>query len=84
MQLMMYIGNDLIEAVPVNLAQISQPGYLGKFKRLLKQKYFPLILESGAQPEFLVINSHPQPVTTVATSNFHVTSGGTLQAPGFL
>jgi hypothetical protein len=47
MQLMMYIGNDLIEAVPLNLGQLSQPGYLGRFKRNLKQKYFILIEQSG-------------------------------------
>jgi hypothetical protein len=56
MQLMMYIGNDLIEAVPVNFSQFSQPGYLGKFKRVLKQKYSEMIQESGMQPEFLVID----------------------------
>jgi hypothetical protein len=84
MQLMMYIGNDLIEAVPVNLNQISQPGYLGKFKRILKQKHCMTINEAGVQPEFLVINSGPVSNAPAHSANFHVTSNGTLQAPGFL
>lgn len=61
MQLMMYIGNDLIEAVPLHLGQLSQPGYLGKFKRILKQKHSELIQESAVEPEFLVANLSPTP-----------------------
>lgn len=56
MQLTMYLGNDLIEAVPVNLYEISKPGYLGRFKRQLKQRYDCLIQEANLQPEFLVVN----------------------------
>jgi hypothetical protein len=56
MQLTMYLGNDLIEAVPLNLYEISKPGYLGRFKRQLKQRYDDLIQEANIQPEFLVIN----------------------------
>lgn len=59
MQLMMYIGNDLIEAVPVNDNKISQPGYLGAFKRQLKQRYLELIQQSPVQPEFLIVNMTP-------------------------
>ena len=59
MQLMMYLGNDLIEAIPVNTESLSQPGYLGKFKRVLKEKYAALIQEYGMGPEFLVINPAP-------------------------
>lgn len=59
MQLMMYIGNDLIEAIPVNHEQLRKPGYLGSFKRNLKQKYRELILEYPEPPEFLVIESDP-------------------------
>lgn len=56
MQLLMYLGNDLIDSVPVNMYDLSKPGYLGKFKRLLKQKYLDLIQEANQNPEFLVIN----------------------------
>jgi hypothetical protein len=66
MQLMMYIGNDMIEAVPVNEELVSKPGYLGKFKRMLKEKYADLIRESNVHPEFLV---------TDITPSSHLTSG---------
>ena len=59
MTLMMYLGNDLIESVSVNNGQLSIPGYLGSFKRLLKQKHFHLIQESSVEPEFLVIDLNP-------------------------
>ncbi len=56
MKLMMYLGNDLIESVPVNLTLISIPGYLGSFKRNLKQKHNNLIRQVQEQPEFLIVN----------------------------
>lgn len=62
MQLMMYIGNDLIEAITVNQEQLRKPGYLGSFKRSLKQKYRELILSYPDPPEFLVIESNPASV----------------------
>lgn len=60
MQLMMYIGNDLIEAVPLDLERIPKPGYVGNFKRRLKEKYSELIQQYPDPPEFLVINPQPQ------------------------
>lgn len=66
MQLMMYIGNDLIEAVQVNEELVSKPGYLGKFKRMLKEKYADMIRESETRPEFLVADITP---------SSHLTSG---------
>ena len=60
MQLMMYIGNDLIEAVPLEVDKIQRPGYLGQFKRSLKMKYNELIRQYSNPPEFLVINPSPQ------------------------
>ena len=59
MQLMMYIGNDLIEAVPLDHENIPKPGYLGSFKRNLKLKYQELIQQFSEPPEFLVINPFP-------------------------
>jgi hypothetical protein len=56
MKLMMYLGNDLIEAVPLEQERIPKPGYLGSFKRNLKEKYRELILQFAEPPEFLVIN----------------------------
>lgn len=59
MQLMMYLGNDLIDSIQVNMYDLSKPGYLGKFKRQLKQRHVDLIQEADQQPEFLVINMDP-------------------------
>ena len=56
MQLMMYIGNDLIEAIPLELSRISKPGYVGQFKRTLKLKYRELIQQHDAKPDFLVVD----------------------------
>ena len=56
MKLMMYIGNDLIEAVPINIQDLKVPGYLGKFKRNLKLKYQEMLRLAAEPPEFLVID----------------------------
>lgn len=53
---MMYLNNDLIESIQVDIYQISRPGYLGQFKRVLKQKHISLIQESETMPEFLVVD----------------------------
>jgi len=66
MQLMMYIGNDLIEAVTLNDENIPKPGYVGNFKRRLKMKYENLIRQYSSPPEFLVAN--PLPQTNIQTS----------------
>jgi hypothetical protein len=68
MQLMMYLGNDLIEAVPLNEESVPQPGYLGKFKRMLKDKYADLIRESGIAPDFLVADITPSSPSTSVRS----------------
>lgn len=56
----MYIGNDLIEAIPLNLKDIPKPGYVGSVKRSLKIKYRELIQQFPEPPEFLVIEPAPQ------------------------
>lgn len=60
MQLMMYIGNDLIEAISLNDADIPKPGYVGTFKRNLKLKYKELIQQFPDPPEFLIIDAGPK------------------------
>ncbi len=55
MKLMMYIGNDLIEAINLDIERISKPGYLGQFKRNLKVKHRELIEEKNDKPDFLVV-----------------------------
>ena len=58
---MMYLGNDLIEAVPLDVEQLPIPGYLGKIKRHLKEKYKDEISQSSVPPDFLVIgNAQPK------------------------
>ena len=62
MELMMYIGNDLIESVPLDDDRISKPGYVGSFKRCLKIKYRELIQQFPDPPEFLVVEPAPKPL----------------------
>lgn len=62
MKLMMYIGNDLIDEIPLQEENIAIPGYLGSFKRNLKMKYRELIQQFPDPPEFLVVNPQPIPV----------------------
>lgn len=61
MKLMMYLGNDLIESVPLNDLDLRVPGYLGKFKRNLKLKYQELLMRAPEPPEFLVFNPEIKP-----------------------
>lgn len=65
MQLMMYIGNDLIEAVTLHDESIPKPGYVGNFKRRLKIKYQDLIRQYSTPPEFLVANPLPKAKTQI-------------------
>jgi hypothetical protein len=72
MELLMYLGNDLIESVPLNTAKISEPGYLGSFKRELKQRYSILLQEAPDAPEFLVVNLQPaHSGYTTTVSGYH-------------
>jgi hypothetical protein len=57
---MMYVGNDLIESVQLDLDRISKPGYLGSFKRTLKIKHSELLQLYPDPPEFLVIDPTPK------------------------
>jgi hypothetical protein len=63
----MYLGNDLIEAVPLQKEALRQPGYLGKFKRHLKTKYRELISQYSDPPEFLVIDPGATDQNTAST-----------------
>jgi hypothetical protein len=66
---MMYLGNDLIEAVPLNVQDLKIPGYLGKFKRNLKIKYNDLLRTAPEPPEFLVYNPEIKPDLPAAKQN---------------
>jgi hypothetical protein len=52
---MMYLLNDLLEAVPLDRTRVSIPGYLGKIKRGLKEKHNEALAASAEAPEFLVV-----------------------------
>ena len=56
MELMMYVGNDHIDSIPLNKTKIQVPGYLGHLKRHLKEKHSVLLQESGSSAEFLVVD----------------------------
>jgi hypothetical protein len=56
MTLMMFLGNDLIEAIPLDKENVPIPGYLGNYKRALKEKYRETILQSPQPPDFYVIS----------------------------
>ncbi len=61
MTLLMYIENELIDMVPLQDERISIPGYLGEFKRQLKQKHQELILQNSSPPQFFV-SGHLNPM----------------------
>lgn len=69
MQLMMYLGNDLIDSIPVNDQDLRVPGYLGRFKRGLKEKYRALINKADEPLEFLVCNPTMQPEIPLPEDN---------------
>jgi hypothetical protein len=60
MNLMMFLGNDLIEAIPLDKENIPVPGYLGNFKRYLKEKYRESIQQFPEPPDFFVIEPQVQ------------------------
>lgn len=69
MKLMMYIGNDLIDTATLEDERIPIPGYLGEFKRQMKQKHRELILQAPKPPEFLVtITNSSTPKSKVQNS----------------
>ena len=59
MELMMYVGNDHIDSIPLNKTKIQVPGYLGHLKRHLKEKHSYLLQQSGSSAEFLVVDIDP-------------------------
>jgi hypothetical protein len=64
MNLMMFLGNDLIEAIPLDKENIPVPGYLGNFKRYLKEKYRDSIQQFPDPPDFFVIEPQLQKNTS--------------------
>ncbi len=56
MQLMMYLGNCLIESMEVSISRTNRPDYLGRFKRILNHKHFEAIQKAGMVPQYFVVN----------------------------
>jgi hypothetical protein len=57
MELKMYIGNNQVDSIPVNLSTVVLPGYLGMLKRKLEKKHAGLITKSGIEAEYFIYNS---------------------------
>jgi hypothetical protein len=57
MKLIMYLNNQLIDAVPLNLVEITWPGYIGRIKRDLETKHRELIRSSAKLPDYFVIDT---------------------------
>lgn len=55
MKLMMFLANDFIDSLPLCPESVSLPGYIGKMKKRLEEKYISLINQTKIEPEFLVI-----------------------------
>lgn len=55
MYLKMFVGDELIESIPLEKELISKPGYVGNFKRRLQNKYRELFAKEP-KPEFFVSN----------------------------
>jgi hypothetical protein len=64
----MYLGNDLIETMPLNFTRLSEPGYLGRFKRILKQKHWDAIQQTEKYPEYIVVNLQTNYATSTISS----------------
>ena len=62
MQLVMYIGNDLIASTAIIKQNISQPGYVSGLKRRMMKEHSEILEFTTNEPEFLLINvSNPFP-----------------------
>ena len=55
MFLKMFVGDELIESVPLDKEMISKPGYVGNFKRRLQNKHRDYFAREP-KPEFFVSN----------------------------
>ena len=55
MKLLLYLANDFIDEVPLCPESITLPGYVGKMKKKLLEKYNSLINQANVEPEFLVV-----------------------------
>ena len=52
--MVMYLEKDLIDSVRIEKEKISQPGYLSRHTRKLREKHASLLLDAVAEPKFLL------------------------------
>ena len=68
----MYLGNHLIDSIPIKLSTVVLPGYLGHLKRKLEKKHSHLILSSGIEPEYFVYTNFTS-LTSLSSPSISVT-----------
>lgn len=61
MELMMFVGNDCIDMMPVDHSLIASPGYVSRFVRLLKDKHQQLLHSVNGEVEFLLHEGSVRP-----------------------
>lgn len=54
MDLKMFIGNELIDAVKLNALQLSKPGYVEFLKMEMEEKNEDIIDLSSEEPQFFI------------------------------
>lgn len=54
MELMMYLDDRLVESMNLNSKRITEPSYVGKFVKELRQRHEKLIERASEEPEFLI------------------------------
>lgn len=57
MELIMYIGLDVVDSIQLITDKITEPGYVGSVKRELIQKHEEQLQFLSIEPEFLIVAS---------------------------
>lgn len=54
MELKMFIGNSLIDSIPVIFSKITQPGYLEQLREKLEEKHADKLASGNGNPVFYI------------------------------
>ena len=54
MELKMFIGNSLIDSIPVLFSKITQPGYLEQLREKLEEKHADQLATGNGTPVFYI------------------------------
>ncbi len=60
MKLVMYIGNDCLDTVPLDSNRIPEPGYIGSLAKSLRQKHAVYTMYFETEPEFFIVPTAEQ------------------------